>query len=82
MFALSCLESVSQPACNCRDTTPCLENVLGMFLGSYILCGIGVNRVRFVVYLLVFGALLVAVTVSSAARAGSAAMPPPPFPGA
>lgn len=31
---------------------------------------------------LVSGALLVAVTVSSAAGVGSAAMPPPPFPGA
>lgn len=40
------------------------------------------NCVSFVVYLLVFGALLVAVTVSPAARAGSAAMPPPPLPGA
>lgn len=33
------------------------------------------------VYLLVSGALLVGVTVASAAGAGSAAMPPPPFPG-
>lgn len=38
--------------------------------------------VGLVVYVLVSGAMLVAVAVSSGARARSAAMPPPPLPGA
>lgn len=59
-----------------------MTNMLEPFLGSHTLRGLGVNCVHFAVYLLVSGALLVAVTVSSAARAGSAAMPPPPLPGA
>lgn len=80
---LPLISTISRGTSRQKKLQPTKKKVSGMYPGWYILRGNGVNSLfLFRVYLLVFGALLVAVAVSTAAGAGPAAVPPPPFPGA